>query len=127
MKIGYGIPDYRPKTDKIPTSKGAFSMGQIPVPVPLLNANEPEARLVALHVKDGQRVEKDALLFTIETTKAAADVEAPAAGFVRIVASSGESFAVGDTLAFITSTPDEALPQATVRLPTVSQADSASM
>src|SRR5512140_3255056 len=108
MKIGYGIPDYRPKTDKIPTSKGAFSMGQIPVPVPLLNANEPEARLVALHVQDGQRVEKDALLFTIETTKAAADVESPAAGFVRILAAEGDTLAVGDRLAMITATADEA-------------------
>jgi sugar O-acyltransferase (sialic acid O-acetyltransferase NeuD family) len=76
----------------------------------LLNANEPEARLVALHVKDGQRVEKDVLLFTIETTKAAADVESPAAGFVRIVGTDGSTFAVGDVLAFITATADEALP-----------------
>ena len=44
------------------------------VVVPLLNANEPEARLVAIHVQDGQAVEKGALLFTLETTKAAADV-----------------------------------------------------
>jgi biotin carboxyl carrier protein len=34
--------------------------------VPLLNANEPEARLAAVHVKDGQAVEKGALLFTVE-------------------------------------------------------------
>jgi len=84
-------------------------VSQIPVPVPLLNANEPEARLVTLHVKDGQRVEKDTLLFTIETTKAAADVESPAAGFVRIVAHDGDTLAVGDTLAFITPTADEIL------------------
>ena len=101
-------------------------MSQISVFVPLLNANEPEARLVALHVADGQRVEKDALLFTIETTKAAADVESPAAGFVRIVAMKGSTLAVGDALAFITSTPDEALDQPPLSLPPVSQADSAS-
>ena len=87
-------------------------MNQIPVPVPMLNANEPEARLVQLHVADGQRVEKDALLFTIETTKAAADVEAPSAGFVRMIASQGETLAVGDVLAFITLTADEALEHA---------------
>jgi sugar O-acyltransferase (sialic acid O-acetyltransferase NeuD family) len=84
-------------------------MSQILVPVPLLNANEPEARLIALHIKDGQRVEKDALLFTIETTKAAADVESPAAGFVRVIASEGDTLAVGDALAFITETADETL------------------
>ena len=45
--------------------------------VPLLNANEPEARLVDIHVKDGQAVEKGLRLFTIETTKAASDIESP--------------------------------------------------
>ena len=90
-------------------------MSQIPVPVPLLNANEPEARLVALHVRDGQHVEKDALLFTIETTKAAADIESPAAGFVRVVANQGDTLAVGDTLAFITDTANEALDQPPLR------------
>lgn len=100
-------------------------MTQTPVPVPLLNANEPEARLVALHVQDGQRVEKAALLFTIETTKAAADVEAPAAGFVRMLAAEGDTLAVGDTLAFITSTADEALEQAAPRsLPAAATAGS---
>lgn len=94
-------------------------MDQIPVPVPLLNANEPEARLVALHVRDGQRVEKDTLLFTIETTKAAADVESPAAGFVRTLAAQGETFAVGDILAFITATADELLEQPPAKLPSV--------
>lgn len=87
-------------------------MNQIPVPIPMLNANEPEARLVQLHIADGQRVEKDALLFTIETTKAAADVEAPAAGFVRMIATQGETLAVGDVLAFITATADEAIEHA---------------
>jgi len=79
--------------------------------VPLLNANEPEARLVGLHVKDGQIVEKGALLFTIETTKAASEVEAPEAGFVRILAKEGDTLAVGDRLAYITETADELPPQ----------------
>lgn len=102
-------------------------MSQIPVPVPLLNANEPEARLVGVHVKDGQRVEKDALLFTIETTKAAADVESPAAGFVRIIAHEGDTFAVGDMLAFITATADEELEQPAPNSLPVSAAESASV
>ncbi len=96
-------------------------MSQIPVLVPMLNANEPEARLVALHVKDSQPVEKDALLFTIETTKAAADVESPAAGFVRMIAVEGETLAVGAVLALITPTADEPLDQAPRRLPPVSE------
>ena len=43
--------------------------------IPLLNANEPEARLVEVYVQDKQAVEKGQRLFTIETTKAASDIE----------------------------------------------------
>lgn len=84
-------------------------MPQTPVLVPLLNANEPEARLVEIHVKDGQPVQKGDLLFTIETTKAASDVEAPAAGYARVVAREGDTLSVGAVLAYITATADEPL------------------
>jgi len=75
--------------------------------VPLLNANEPEARLVGIHAKDGQAVEKGAVLFTIETTKAASDIESPETGFVRLLAKEGDILAVGDRLAVITETVNE--------------------
>jgi sugar O-acyltransferase (sialic acid O-acetyltransferase NeuD family) len=87
-------------------------MPPIPILVPLLNANEPEARLVTVHVKDGQPVKRGDVLFTIETTKAAADIEAPEAGFIRLQAQPGETLAVGEPLAFITLTPDEYVEQA---------------
>ena len=82
----------------------------IPVTVPLLNANEPEARLVGIHIQDGQAVQKGDLLFTIETTKAAADVESPESGFVRLVASLGDTLSVGELLAYISARVDEQLP-----------------
>jgi sugar O-acyltransferase (sialic acid O-acetyltransferase NeuD family) len=75
--------------------------------VPLLNANEPEARLISIHIKDGQAVEKGALLFTIETTKAAADIESPETGFVRLLAKEDDTLEVGDKIAAITDTADE--------------------
>ena len=75
--------------------------------VPLLNANEPEARLVKVHVKDEQLVAKGLLLFTIETTKAAADIEAPEAGYIRALASEGDIIGVGERLAVITDSVDE--------------------
>jgi len=75
--------------------------------VPLLNANEPEARLIHIYFEDGQAIEKGALLFTIETTKAAADIESPETGFVRLLAKEGDTVAVGDSLAVITDTFDE--------------------
>ncbi len=84
-------------------------MPQIPVLVPLLNANEPEARLVEIHARDGQPVQKGDLLFTIETTKAASEVEAPQAGFVRLAAAEGATLAVGEVLAYLTETADEPL------------------
>lgn len=77
--------------------------------VPLLNANEPEARLVGIHIKDRQAVEKGALLFTIETTKAASDIESPEVGFIRILAKEGDNLAVGDRMAVITEKADEPL------------------
>jgi sugar O-acyltransferase (sialic acid O-acetyltransferase NeuD family) len=75
--------------------------------VPLLNANEPEARLVRIHIKDGQAVEKGSALFTIETTKATSDIESPESGFVRLLAKEGDTFTVGDRLAVITETEYE--------------------
>ncbi len=86
-------------------------MTSTPVLVPLLNANEPEARLVEIHVEDRQAVEAGAILFTVETTKAASDVEAPEKGYVRLTAQVGDTLAVGDMLALITSSADEPLDQ----------------
>ncbi len=75
--------------------------------VPLLNANEPEARLVSIHVKDGQLVSRGMLLFTIETTKAASEIESPGSGHIRMLAREGEILRVGDRMAVITESVDE--------------------
>ena len=75
--------------------------------VPLLNANEPEARVVDIYVKDKQSVEKGLRLFTIETTKAASDIESPETGFVRLLTRQGALLSVGDRLAVITESVDE--------------------
>jgi sugar O-acyltransferase (sialic acid O-acetyltransferase NeuD family) len=75
--------------------------------LPLLNTNEPEARLVAVHVTEGQAVKKGVRLFTIETTKATSEIEAPDEGFIRILVEEGAILAVGDRLAVITESADE--------------------
>ncbi len=59
--------------------------------IPLLNPNEPEAVLAALHVQEGQAVRAGEALCTLETTKSTADVLAEADGFV-----SGLRLAPGD-------------------------------
>jgi len=83
----------------------------------MLNANEPEARLVAIHAIQGQAVKLGDLLFTIETTKAASDVESPGEGFFRPLAVEGATLTVGETLAYLTDTPDEALPASDAAAP----------
>lgn len=92
-------------------------MTQIPITLPMLNANEPEARLVDLHVKDGEHVLKGTLLFTIETTKMTAEIEAQSEGYIRMVARKGDTLATGQVLAFLTATPDEHLASAPAASP----------
>jgi sugar O-acyltransferase (sialic acid O-acetyltransferase NeuD family) len=75
--------------------------------VPLLNANEPEAHLVKIHVKNRQPVEKGQLLFTIETTKATAEIESPEAGFVHVLAIEEAMLSVGERLAVISDSVNE--------------------
>lgn len=82
-----------------------------PILVPMLNANEPEARLVAIHAREGQAVKAGDLLFTIETTKAASEVESPGEGVLRLVAQEGATLAVGEVLAYLAASAEEALPE----------------
>jgi acetyltransferase EpsM len=63
------------------------------VNVPLLNTNEPEARVVALYVTEGDRVADGVVLCMLETTKSTAEVVAEREGFVV-----GLQAAVGDVL-----------------------------
>ena len=52
------------------------------VRVPLLNPNEPEAKVVHLAVKEGQYVSKDSVLCILETTKSTAEVVAESDGYI---------------------------------------------
>jgi sugar O-acyltransferase (sialic acid O-acetyltransferase NeuD family) len=47
-------------------------------------------------------VEKGAILFTIETTKAASDIESPENGFIHLLAAEGDTLAVGDRIGVLT-------------------------
>jgi sugar O-acyltransferase (sialic acid O-acetyltransferase NeuD family) len=70
--------------------------------VPLLNTNEPETHLAGVHVRDGTRVKKGDILFTLETTKVTEDIESPVEGYVHLLAPEGSVLQVGDRLAVIT-------------------------
>jgi sugar O-acyltransferase (sialic acid O-acetyltransferase NeuD family) len=94
-----------------------------PVIVPLLNPNEPEAVLAALHVSQGQHVLSGQPLFTLETTKTTAEVPAEVEGFiVNLTAQTGQLVQAGDVLFYIAETPDWQPPQAEA-LPFVSKSD----
>ena len=52
------------------------------VRIPLLNPNEPEAKVVHLAVEEGQFVSKDSVLCILETTKSTAEVIAEIDGYI---------------------------------------------
>jgi len=82
------------------------------VVVPLINPNEPEARLAGLHVIEGQQVEKGDVLCTLETTKSTADLEAEKAGYaIGFCYSEGDTVRAGDLLCYIASSRDWTPPQ----------------
>jgi acetyltransferase EpsM len=60
--------------------------------IPLINPNEPEALLAAIHIAEGQHVERQQVLCTLETTKSTADLLAERDGYV-----SGLRFEQGQT------------------------------
>ena len=84
----------------------------IPVTIPLLNPNEPEALLAALHVQPRQHVEAGESLCTLETTKSTADLHAEASGYVSgLKFYAGQSVRAGQTLCYLAETPDWTPPE----------------
>lgn len=83
-----------------------------PVIFPLINPNEPEALLAALHVGEGQRVEAGMPLCTLETTKASAEVLAERDGYViGLRFSAGQTGRAGEVLCYLADNPGESIPE----------------
>jgi sugar O-acyltransferase (sialic acid O-acetyltransferase NeuD family) len=79
----------------------------VPILIPLLNPNEPEAALAALHVQPGQRVTPGDLLCTLETTKSAADLHAEGEGYIAgLQAAPGQLLRAGEVLCYLAPTPN---------------------
>lgn len=75
--------------------------------IPLLNPNEPEARLVVLYVANAQRVEAGDALCLIENTKSAAEIVAEGEGFVvGLHASPGDLLRAGERLCWLADSAD---------------------
>lgn len=87
----------------------------VEVLVPLINPNEPEAKVATVHVVEGQRVAAGEVLFTLETTKATAEVTAERAGYVvALTAEPGDVLRAGTRLFWLAETPDWEPPQEAV-------------
>ncbi|TAK14517.1 MAG: biotin/lipoyl-binding protein [Anaerolineae bacterium] len=81
--------------------------------IPLVNPNEREALLAALHVKPGQQVKPGDLLYTLETTKSTHEVEAPAGGYLMgLRAAEGDTVRAGDLIGWLADSPDWTPPAA---------------
>ena len=77
------------------------------VNIPLLNPNEPEALLAALHVQEGQFVEAGDVLCVLETTKSTAELTADSPGYViGLNFTAGQTVPAGLRLCFLSNTPD---------------------
>jgi acetyltransferase EpsM len=83
-----------------------------PVTIPLLNANEPEALLVALHAQEGQWIPAGTALCTLETTKSTTDLMAEQDGYiVGLRFEQGQTVHACDLLCFLAEDPAWVPPQ----------------
>jgi sugar O-acyltransferase (sialic acid O-acetyltransferase NeuD family) len=81
--------------------------------VPLLNANEPEARVVSVYVEELQYIKPGEKIFTIETTKATVDIESTSSGFIHLFVKVNDIVFVGNTIGLITDKRDSNFPKHT--------------
>lgn len=78
----------------------------IPIKMPRLNPNEPEALLVSLEISEGDPVEKGQVVAVIETTKSTGEVETEASGYlVGLHYEEGDTVRAGEVLAYIGDSP----------------------
>jgi sugar O-acyltransferase (sialic acid O-acetyltransferase NeuD family) len=87
-----------------------------PVYIPLINPNEPEARITALHIQPGERVQVGQTLCDLETTKATQQINAEIEGFVvGLQFEAGQTGRAGDLLCYLADSPDWTPPDAPAR------------
>ncbi len=89
--------------------------------LPKVDMDMATGKIAKWHVKEGDAVKKGALLFEIETDKAAMEIDAPSDGIIRnIAAAEGAVIPVGQTVALIYQAGEAALvPVASESLPPV--------
>jgi len=99
----------------------------IPILIPLININEPEALLADLAVQEGQLITAGDVLCTLETTKSTQELVAETSGYiVGLRLSQGTSVPAGELLCYLSATSDWIPPKSTASatIESGSQADS---
>lgn len=93
----------------------------VEVILPKVDMDMATGKIAKWHVKEGDAVRKGALLFEIETDKAAMEIDAPGDGIIRnITAAEGAVIPVGQTVALIYQAGESAaVPAAPESLPPV--------
>ena len=90
----------------------------IEIKVPSVGESVTEALLAEWFKQDGDIVEKNAPLFVLETDKVTLEVEAEAAGQLKILVSEGETVAIGAVVGTIDpAAAGEAAPASPVETP----------
>lgn len=72
-----------------------------PVSIPKLGISMTEGTLTNWAVTDGDTVAQGQVLYVLETDKVETEIEAPAAGVVRLIGEPGEVYPVGALVAQI--------------------------
>lgn len=84
----------------------------IPILIPLLNPNEPEARLVSLKVHNRQSVSAGDVLCTLETTKSAIDLTTDSEGYISgLRFSEGQLAPAGEILCYVADSLEWSAPE----------------
>ena len=69
--------------------------------IPKIGMTATEMTLSEWMLGDGEQVAKGDVIYTVETDKTAAEIEAQASGTLRVIAAEGESYAVGTLIGTI--------------------------
>lgn len=71
------------------------------IKVPFIGVNDSDCELVSINIKENTLIEKDTLIFEVETTKATFDIFAPFSGYVYFKASLNDMLNVDAPIALI--------------------------
>lgn len=77
------------------------------IKVPLASVNDTELTVQELPFKNGDKVEKGAIVLIFETSKTAYEVASESEGYIYYYCTVGQDYPVGEEIAIITSTKDE--------------------